>query len=96
MNRSNLILKLAQSSSQLTVSDVELSVRALLDTMSNELAEGGRVEVRGFGTFSVHARPPKLGRNPKTGESLQIPEKRVPHFKPGRELKKRVGIGDIE
>ncbi len=96
MNRSNLIANLAHKHIQLTVADVDVSVKTMLDAMSNKLAEGGRVEIRGFGSFSVHSRPSKLGRNPRTGESVLIPETHVPHFKPGLELKERVNLSNVE
>jgi integration host factor subunit beta len=69
---------------------VELSVKELLELISGELARGQRIEIRGFGSFSLHFRPPRLGRNPKTGETVALPGKHVPHFKPGKELRERV------
>jgi integration host factor subunit beta len=62
--------------------------------MSNSLTEGDRIEIRGFGSFSLHFRPPRLGRNPKTGDSVALPGKYVPHFKPGKELRDSVNNGD--
>lgn len=94
MTRSELIDRLAARFSQLTRVDTELSVKTILDAISGHLAQGDRVEVRGFGSFSVHSRPPRLGRNPKTGERVPVPEKRVPHFKPGSELRDRVNGSD--
>ena len=70
--------------------DVELAVKTLLEQMVEALATGERVEVRGFGSFSLHHRPPRTGRNPKTGETVEVGSKYVPHFKPGKELKERV------
>ena len=70
--------------------DRELAVKSILEQMSHTLAAGGRIEVRGFGSFSLHYRPPRMGRNPKTGESVALSSKYVPHFKPGRELRERV------
>jgi len=61
--------------------------------MSQELATGGRIEIRGFGSFSLHYRPPRMGRNPKTGEPVALPAKYVPHFKPGKDLRERVNAG---
>lgn len=90
MTRSELIQRLAGRFPQLTTVDVEVAVKTILDAVSATLAEGDRAEIRGFGSFSVHARPPRLGRNPKTGEKVPVPEKRVPHFKPGKELKELV------
>lgn len=92
MTRSELISKLASRFPQLSQVDADLSVKAILDAISIRLAQGGRVEIRGFGSFSVHSRPPRLGRNPKTGERVPVPEKFVPHFKPGIELRERVNI----
>jgi integration host factor subunit beta len=72
------------------VKDAELSVKAVLDAMADKLASGERIEIRGFGSFSLNYRPPRLGRNPKTGTKVQVPEKYVPHFKAGKELRERV------
>lgn len=90
MTKSELIAKLAARFPQLVVKDAELSVKAILDTMSESLAQGNRIEIRGFGSFSLNYRPPRLGRNPKTGDKVQVPEKHVPHFKAGKELRERV------
>ncbi|HMV60100.1 MAG TPA: integration host factor subunit beta [Agitococcus sp.] len=92
LTKSELISKVAarQSLSLLTEKDIELAIKALLEQMVNALAEGQRVEIRGFGSFSLHHRPPRVGRNPKTGESVSVGSKYVPHFKPGKELKERV------
>lgn len=94
MTKSELIERLAQKQSQLSYKDVELSVKSLLDQMANALAGGERIEIRGFGSFSLHFRPPRLGRNPKTGDSVALPGKYVPHFKPGKELRERVNGSD--
>ena len=90
MTKSELIEALAQRQSHLAQHDVELAVRSLLDQMCDALATGDRIEVRGFGSFSLHYRPPRIGRNPKTGESVALAGKYVPHFKPGKELRERV------
>jgi len=90
MNRSDLIVKLSRRFPQLTKEDVDVSVNAILDEIVGCLAISGRVEIRGFGVFSIHTRPTRIGRNPKTGEKVAIPEKNVPHFKPGLELRSRV------
>jgi integration host factor subunit beta len=92
LTKSELISKVAarQSLSLLTEKDIELAIKALLEQMVEALAEGQRVEIRGFGSFSLHHRPPRVGRNPKTGESVSVGSKYVPHFKPGKELKERV------
>jgi integration host factor subunit beta len=90
ITRSELVERLAQAFPQLLPRDVELAVKTLLDTMSQALAEGKRIELRGFGSFVMHHRPPRQGRNPKSGEAVMVPEKHVPHFKPGKELRERV------
>ena len=71
-------------------SDAELAVKMILDAMSKSLAEGQRIEIRGFGSFGLNYRPPRVGRNPKSGEKVQVPAKYVPHFKAGKELRERV------
>ena len=90
MTKSELIEILAQRQAHLKSEDVDLSVKALLEMMGGALANGERIEIRGFGSFSLHYRPPRLGRNPKTGESVALSGKHVPHFKPGKELRERV------
>jgi integration host factor subunit beta len=90
MTKSELIEILATKNSHLNHKDVELAVKSLLDQMSHALASGQRIEIRGFGSFSLHYRPPRIGRNPKTGESVALAAKYVPHFKPGKELRERV------
>ena len=90
MTRSELITKLATRFPQLTHADVEIAVHSALQAIGTQLASGNRVEVRGFGSFTVHIRPPRRGRNPKTGEKVDVPSKAVPHFKPGVELRERV------
>ena len=90
MTKSELIEALARRQTHLAFHDVELSVKELLEQISQELARGERIEIRGFGSFSLHYRPPRMGRNPKTGESVALPGKHVPHFKPGKELRERV------
>ena len=90
MTRSDLVDQLAEQFKQLTHRDAELAVKAILDAMSEALVRGHRIELRGFGTFSVNRRPPRMGRNPRSGESVAIPEKRVPHFKPGKALREAV------
>lgn len=90
MTKSELIEVLCRRQAHLKADDVELAVKTLLEMMSGALTQGDRIEVRGFGSFSLHFRPPRLGRNPKTGESVALPGKHVPHFKPGKELRDRV------
>ena len=90
MTKSELIEYIAERQNQLSVKDVELAVKMLVDCMSDMLADGDRIEIRGFGSFSLHYRAPRVGRNPKTGEAVDLPGKYVPHFKPGKELRDRV------
>ena len=90
MMKSELIERIARKQSHLAYKDVELAVKSLLEQMSNSLSSGERIEIRGFGSFSLHYRPPRAGRNPKTGDSVSLPGKHVPHFKPGKELRERV------
>ena len=90
MTKSELIEILSQRQAHLKSDDVDLAVKALLEMMGGALSAGDRIEIRGFGSFSLHYRPPRLGRNPKTGESVALPGKHVPHCKPGKELRERV------
>ncbi len=90
MTKSELIERLAQKQPQLAYRDVELAVKSILDLMTQRLANGERIEIRGFGSFSLHYRPGRIGRNPKTGDPVSLPEKHVPHFKPGKALRERV------
>ena len=90
MTRSDLIAKLAERYPQLLTRDAELAVKVILDAMAAALAKGGRIEIRGFGSFALNYRPPRTGRNPKSGEKVQVPAKYVPHFKAGKELRERV------
>jgi len=90
MTRSDLVAALAERFPQLTQRDAEFAVKMMLESMSDALSRGHRIEVRGFGSFSVNRRPPRVGRNPRSGEQVVIPEKRVPHFKPGKALREGV------
>ncbi len=90
MTKSELIENLALKQTQLSVRDVELAVKAIIDMMGQSLATGERIEIRGFGSFSLHYRSPRTGRNPKTGDSVQLSGKYVPHFKPGKDLREQV------
>lgn len=90
MTKSELIEKIAEQQTQLSTKDVELAVKSILEQMSQVLSSGGRIEIRGFGSFSLHYRAPRKGRNPKTGDAVQLTGKYVPHFKPGKEMRERV------
>ena len=90
MTKSELVEIIASKQTQLSVKDVELAVKTIIDLMSSTLASGQRIEIRGFGSFSLHYRSPRVGRNPKTGESVTLGAKHVPHFKPGKELRDQV------
>lgn len=90
LTKSDLIEILARNQSHLAIKDVELAVKGLLEKMSQELASGQRIEIRGFGSFSLHFREARIGRNPKSGDAVALHGKHVPHFKPGKELRERV------
>lgn len=90
MTKSELISRLAARFPQLVTKDAELSVKMIIDEMANSLSEGQRIEIRGFGSFDLNYRPPRIGRNPKSGEKVQVPAKYVPHFKAGKEMRERV------
>lgn len=90
MTKSELIERLADRQQYLPMRDIETSVRLMLDEMMEALSSGERIEIRGFGSFSLNYRRPRLGRNPKTGETVSLGAKYVPHFKPGKELRERV------
>jgi integration host factor subunit beta len=90
MTKSELINLLSQRYPQLVAKDAELAVKTMLDAMSKSLSSGERIEIRGFGSFGLNFRPQRTGRNPKTGEKVSVPEKYVPHFKAGKELRERV------
>lgn len=90
MIRSDLIARLAELHPQLLAKDTDSVVRVILDALSNTLSKGGRAEIRGFGSFGLNYRPPRQGRNPKTGDKVKVPAKYVPHFKAGKELRERV------
>ena len=93
MTKSEVIERIAEKQLHLPVKDVELSIKQILALMSDSLANGERIEIRGFGSFSLHYRAPRIGRNPKTGEPVSLSGKRVPHFKPGKDLKLQVNQG---
>ncbi|HQT88877.1 MAG TPA: integration host factor subunit beta [Acidiphilium sp.] len=93
MTRSELVAALAEEHKHLTLGDIERVVTAIFDEMTAALAEGGRVELRGFGAFSVKRRRARVGRNPRTGETVEVAEKSVPFFRAGRELREMVNEG---
>ncbi|WP_119632771.1 integration host factor subunit beta [Methylocaldum marinum] len=90
MTKSELINLLAEKYGHLAFKDVEAAVKGMIEHMTYALSSGERIEIRGFGSFSLHYRPPRIGRNPKTGDSVELSSKFVPHFKPGKELRDRV------
>ena len=90
MTKSELIARLATRYPQLVAKDAELAVKMILDAMTKSLTQGQRIEIRGFGSFGLNYRPPRVGRNPKSGEKVKVPAKHVPHFKAGKELRERV------
>ncbi|WP_332674630.1 integration host factor subunit beta [Aromatoleum sp.] len=92
MTKSELIAKLAARFPQLVAKDADYAVKMVIDAMSDALARGDRIEIRGFGSFALNYRPPRVGRNPKSGDKVLVPEKYVPHFKAGKELRERVDI----
>ncbi len=89
MTKSDLIRRLASRYPQFKALDAEIAVKTVLDAMAKSLAQGQRIEIRGFGSFCLNYRPPRIGRNPKSGETVQVPAKYTPHFKPGLELRMR-------
>ena len=92
MIRSELLQALAKENPELRTEDVERAVDTFFDEIAERLADGGRVELRGFGAFSTRERDARRGRNPRTGETVQVPEKRVPYFKPGKEMRARLNV----
>ena len=90
MTKSELIERLAKHYPQLVVQDAQVVVRTILDALAESLTRGQRVEIRGFGSFGLNYRPPRTGRNPKSGDEVQVPAKYVPHFKVGKELRDRI------
>ena len=90
MTKSELIAQLATRHTQFSIVDIEMAVKTILDALAKNLSRGERIEIRGFGSFSLSFRPARLGRNPKSGERVQVPAKYVPHFKAGKELRDRV------
>ena len=93
MTKSELIAQLAERFPQLVAKDADYAVKMILDAMTDALARGDRIEIRGFGSFALNYRSSRTGRNPKSGEKVLVPEKYVPHFKAGKELRERVDLG---
>ena len=93
MTKSELIEIISAKQRHLPSKDVEIALKQILEIMSDSLAQGDRIEIRGFGSFSLHFRPPRQGRNPKTGETVALSGKHVPHFKAGKDLRERVNEG---
>ena len=94
MTKSELIDQIAQKLPSLPEKDVELAIKTILNKMAATLSEGERIEIRGFGSFSLHHRPARNGRNPRTGETVQVAERYNPHFKPGKALRDRVNAAN--
>ena len=92
MTRSDLVATLAQRFPQLTTQDADIAVKEILSALASTLTNGDRVEIRGFGSFSLAYRPPRIGRNPRSGETVSVPGKRTPHFKPGKELREALMV----
>ena len=92
MTKSELIEAIALKQTQLSAKDVEIAVKMIIEHMSHSLSTGERIEIRGFGSFSLHYREPRRGRNPRTGDAVELSGKYVPHFKPGKELRDRVNL----
>lgn len=90
MTKSELIARLAERNPRLVARDADEAVNTMLEAMTEALAGGQRIEIRGFGSFALNYRPPRVGRNPKSGDRVQVPAKYVPHFKAGKELRERV------
>ena len=93
MTKSELIARLAERFPQLVAKDADYAVKMMLDALTAALVRSDRIEIRGFGSFALNYRPPRVGRNPKSGDKVQVPEKYVPHFKAGKELRERVDYG---
>ncbi len=93
MTKSELIARLAERFPQLVAKDADFAVKMILDALTLALVKGDRIEIRGFGSFALNYRPPRVGRNPKSGDKVQVPEKYGPHFKAGKELRERVDYG---
>ena len=95
MIRSELVQKLCTDFPDLTQREIETAVNAFYGSITDHLASGGRVELRGFGAFSARSRDARVGRNPRTGEAVDVDAKRVPYFKPGKEMRERLNLGEV-
>lgn len=95
MNKSDIILNLSRRLPDIRIDDADQAVNLLLDLLSSRLSAGGRAEIRGFGSFSLHERKARMGRNPRTGDAVVLPERFSPHFKPGKELRERVNLSRL-
>ena len=95
MIRSELVQKLCDDFPDLTQREIEIAVNAFFDSITEQLAQGGRVELRGFGAFSTRKRDARVGRNPRTGEAVDVDAKRVPYFKPGKEMRERLNLSEV-
>lgn len=95
MTKSDLIARLTVRFPQLVAKDADFAVKVILDAMTAALSRGDRIEIRGFGSFALNYRPSRIGRNPKSGEKVNVPEKHVPHFKAGKELRERVDVNPV-
>ncbi|CAJ2376682.1 MAG: integration host factor subunit beta [Gammaproteobacteria bacterium] len=93
LTKSTLVALITRDQPHLSEQDVELAVNSILERMTAALVSGERIEIRNFGSMSLHYRPARIGRNPKTGEAVRVPEKYAPHFKPGAALRRRVNAG---
>jgi integration host factor subunit beta len=94
LTKSELIVRLAARNPRLVARDADEAVKLILDMLGTALSQGGRIEIRGFGSFSLNYRPARVGRNPKSGERVEVPAKHVPHFKAGKELRERVDASE--
>ncbi|WP_096619780.1 integration host factor subunit beta [Candidatus Enterovibrio altilux] len=92
MTKSELIERLCSQQTHLSAKRIEDVIKEILEHMATALEEGNRIEIRGFGSFSLHYRAPRIGRNPKTGDKVELDGKYVPHFKPGKELRDRINL----
>ena len=90
MVKSELVRALNEKLPERQIRDVEVALNCMLRQMADALAQGQRIEIRGFGSFDLHRRPPRIARNPKSGEGINLPAKVVVHFKPGKEMRERV------